>query len=141
KKAEIVRVYLPPDANTLLSTYDHCLRSRQYVAVVVAGKQPGPTWRRMDDAIVHCARGWGIWDWARTEEPGLQPVVVLACAGDIPTIEVLAAAKILREEIPDLPVRVVNVVDLMRLQDDSEHPHGLSHRDFEGYFGRDLPVV
>src|SRR5699024_877984 len=141
KKAEIVRVYLPPDANTLLSTYDHCLRSRQYVNVVVAGKQPGPTWLSMEDATVHCARGLGICDWAGTEEPGLEPEVVLACAGDIPTIEVLAAAKILREEIPDLRVRVVNVVDLMRLQDDSEHPHGLSHRDFEGYFGRDLPVV
>ena len=141
KKAEIVRVYLPPDANTLLSTYDHCLRSRQYVNVVVAGKQPGPTWLGMDEAVVHCARGLGIWAWAGTEQPGTEPEVVLACAGDIPTVEVLAAAKILREEIPDLRVRVVNVVDLMRLQDDSEHPHGLSQRDFEGYFGQDIPVV
>lgn len=141
KKAEIVRVYLPPDANTLLSTYDHCLRSTQYVNVVVAGKQPGPTWLSMDEAIVHCARGLGIWDWAGTEEPGLEPEVVLACAGDIPTIEVLAATKILREEVPGLRVRVVNVVDLMRLQDDSEHPHGLSQRDFDGCFGRDIPVV
>lgn len=141
KKAEIVRVYLPPDANTLLSTYDHVLRSRQYVNVVVAGKQPNPTWLTMDEAITHCARGLGIWDWAGTEVPGEDPDVVLACAGDIPTIEVLAAAKILREEIPELRVRVVNVVDLMRLQDDTEHPHGLSERQFDGIFGEDIPVV
>ncbi|QNN81906.1 phosphoketolase family protein [Brachybacterium sp. Z12] len=141
KKAEIVRVYLPPDANTLLSTYDHCLRSKQYVNVVVAGKQPGPSWLSMDEAIVHCARGLGIWDWAGTEQRGQEPEVVLACAGDIPTIEVLAAAKILREQIPELRMRVLNVVDLMRLQDDSEHPHGLSQRDFDGYFGQDIPVV
>ena len=141
KKAEIVRVYLPPDANTLLSTYDHCLRSRHYVNVVVAGKQPNPNWLTMDEAIVHCTRGLGIWEWAGTEEPGQEPDVVLACAGDIPTIETLAAAKILRQQVPGLKVRVVNVVDLMRLQDDSEHPHGLSQRDFEGIFGRDIPVV
>ena len=141
KKAEIVRVYLPPDANTLLSTYDHCLRSKQYVNVVVAGKQPNPNWLSMDEAVVHCARGLGIWDWAGTEQLGEEPEVVLAAAGDIPTIEVLAAAKILREEIPDLRVRVVNVVDLMRLQDESEHPHGLSQKDFDGYFGEDVPVV
>src|SRR5699024_3191500 len=112
KKAEIVRVYLPPDANTLLSTYDHCLRSRQYVNVVVAGKQPGPTWLSMNEAIVHCTRGLGIWEWAGTEVGGEEPQVVLACAGDIPTIETLAAGKILRERIPALRVRVVNVVDL-----------------------------
>jgi len=141
KKAEIVRVYLPPDANTLLSTYDHCLRSKQYVNVVVAGKQPNPNWLSMDEAVVHCARGLGIWDWAGTEQLGEEPEVVLAAAGDIPTIEVLAAAKILREEIPDLRVRVVNVVDLMRLQDESEHPHGFSQKDFDGYFGEDVPVV
>ncbi|MDN5688212.1 MAG: phosphoketolase family protein, partial [Brachybacterium sp.] len=141
KKAEIVRVYLPPDANTLLSTYDHCLRSRQYVNVVVAGKQPGPTWLSMDEAIVHCTRGLGIWEWAGTEVDGEEPEVVLACAGDVPTVETLAAAKILRTRIPALRVRVVNVVDLMRLQDDSEHPHGLSQRDFEGLFGQDIPVV
>ncbi|WP_152351931.1 phosphoketolase family protein [Brachybacterium subflavum] len=141
KKAEIVRVYLPPDANTLLSTYDHCLRSRQYVNVVVAGKQPGPQWLSMDEAIVHCTRGLGIWEWAGTEVEGEEPDVVLACAGDIPTIEVLAAAKILREQIPDLRVRVVNVVDLMRLQHDSEHPHGLSEREFDGIFGESSPVV
>ncbi|PWH05137.1 phosphoketolase [Brachybacterium endophyticum] len=141
KKAEIVRVYLPPDANTLLSTYDHCLRSRQYVNVVVAGKQPNPDWLSMDEAIAHCTRGLGIWEWAGTETPGEEPQVVLACAGDIPTIEVLAAAKILRTRIPDLRVRVVNVVDLMRLQHDSEHPHGLSEEEFDGIFGQDVPVV
>ncbi|GAA1486348.1 phosphoketolase family protein [Brachybacterium fresconis] len=141
KKAEIVRVYLPPDANTLLSTYDHCLRSRQYVNVVVAGKQPGPTWLSMDEAIVHCTRGLGIWEWAGTEVDGEEPEVVLACAGDVPTVETLAAAKILRTRIPALRVRVVNVVDLMRLQDDSEHPHGLAQRDFVGLFGQDIPVV
>jgi xylulose-5-phosphate/fructose-6-phosphate phosphoketolase len=141
KKAEIVRVYLPPDTNTLLSTYDHCLRSRQYVNVVVAGKQPNPNWLSMEDAILHCTRGLGIWEWAGTEQDGVDPDVVLACAGDIPTIEVLAAAKILRSEVPDLKIRVVNVVDLMRLQDDSEHPHGLSEKDFDGIFGTDIPVV
>jgi len=141
KKAEIVRVYLPPDANTLLSTFDHCLRSRQYVNVVVAGKQPNPNWLTMDEAVTHCTRGLGIWDWAGSEVEGTEPDVVLACAGDIPTIEVLAAAKILREEIPDLKVRVVNVVDLMRLQDETEHPHGLSQKAFDGIFGEDIPVV
>ncbi|WP_114854638.1 phosphoketolase [Brachybacterium sp. YJGR34] len=141
KKAEIVRVYLPPDTNTLLSTFDHCLRTTQYVNVVVAGKQPGPTWLSMDEAIVHCTRGLGIWEWAGTETAGEEPDVVLAAAGDIPTIEVLAAAKILRQEVPGLRVRVVNVVDLMRLQEDTEHPHGLSRREFEGIFGADLPVV
>ncbi|MGP9695588.1 phosphoketolase family protein [Brachybacterium sp. AOP25-B2-12] len=141
KKAEIVRVYLPPDTNTLLSTYDHCLRSRQYVNVVVAGKQPNPNWLSMEDAITHCTRGLGIWEWAGTEVEGSEPDVVLACAGDIPTIETLAAAKILREEIPDLRVRVVNVVDLMRLQDATEHPHGLTQKDFDGIFGQELPVI
>jgi len=141
KKAEIVRVYLPPDANTLLSTFDHCLRSRQYVNVVVAGKQPNPNWLTMDEAVTHCTRGLGIWDWAGSEVEGTEPDVVLACAGDIPTIEVLAAAKILREEVPDLKVRVVNVVDLMRLQDETEHPHGLSQKAFDGIFGEDIPVV
>ena len=141
KKAEIVRVYLPPDANTLLSTYDHVLRSRQYVNVVVAGKQPNPNWLSMEEAVTHCTRGLGIWDWAGTEVEGEDPDVVLACAGDIPTIETLAAAQILREEIPSLKVRVVNVVDLMRLQDETEHPHGLSERAFDGIFGSDIPVV
>ncbi|MDU2057923.1 MAG: phosphoketolase, partial [Dermabacter sp.] len=130
-----------PDANTLLSTYDHCLRSRQYINVVVAGKQPNPNWLTMDEAIVHCTRGIGIWEWAGTEVNGEGVDVVLGCAGDIPTIETLAAAKILREEIPELRVRVVNVVDLMRLQHEREHPHGLSEKDFDGLFGKDIPVV
>lgn len=141
KKAEIVRVYLPPDANTLLSTFDHVLRTTQYVNVVVAGKQPGPVWLSMDEAIKHCTRGLGIWEWAGTEQPGENPDVVLGCAGDIPTIEVLAAAKILRERTPDLRVRVVNVVDLMRLQDAREHPHGLSDREFDTIFTADTPIV
>jgi xylulose-5-phosphate/fructose-6-phosphate phosphoketolase len=141
KKAEIVRVYLPPDANTLLSTYDHCLRSRQYVNVVVAGKQPAPQFLSMDEAIAHCTRGLGIWEWAGTEVPGEDPDVVLGCAGDVPTLEVLAAADILRRELPDLKVRVVNVVDLMRLQDEHEHPHGMSDKDFDGLFTSDRPVI
>lgn len=141
KKAEIVRVYLPPDANTLLSTYDHCLRSRQYVNVVVSGKQPAPNFLNMDEAVAHCTRGLGIWEWAGTEVEGEDPDVVLGCAGDVPTLEVLAAAHILREELPDLKVRVVNVVDLMRLQDEREHPHGLSDRDFNTLFTTDKPIV
>ncbi len=141
KKAEIVRVYLPPDANTLLSTYDHCLRSRQYVNVVVAGKQPAPQFLSMEDAIEHCTRGLGIWEWAGTEVPGEDPDVVLAAAGDVPTLEVLAAADILRRELPDLKVRVVNVVDLMRLQDEREHPHGMSDTEFDGLFTSDRPIV
>ncbi|TKR23953.1 phosphoketolase family protein [Cellulomonas hominis] len=141
KKAEIVRVYLPPDANTLLSTYDHCLRSRQYVNVVVSGKQPAPNFLTMDEAVAHCTRGLGIWSWAGTEVEGEDPDVVLGCAGDVPTLEVLAAADILRRELPDLKVRVVNVVDLMRLQDEREHPHGLSDRDFNTLFTTDKPIV
>ncbi len=141
KKSEIVRVYLPPDANTLLSTYDHCLRSRQYVNVVVAGKQPSPQFLTMEEAIAHCTRGLGIWEWAGTEQPGQNPDVVLACAGDVPTLEVLAAADILRRELPDLKVRVINVVDLMRLQDEKEHPHGLSDREFDTLFTTDKPVI
>ncbi|HEX5332454.1 MAG TPA: phosphoketolase family protein, partial [Cellulomonas sp.] len=141
KKAEIVRVYLPPDANTLLATYDHCLRSRQYVNVVVAGKQPAPNFLTMDQAVAHCSRGLGIWEWAGTEVVGHDPDVVLGCAGDVPTLEVLAAADILRRELPQLKVRVVNVVDLMRLQDEHEHPHGLSDRDFDTLFTTDKPVI
>lgn len=141
KKSEIVRVYLPPDANTLLSTYDHCLRSRQYVNVVVSGKQPSPQFLTMDEAVAHCTRGLGIWDWAGTEQPGQNPDVVLACAGDVPTLEVLAAADILRRELPELKVRVINVVDLMRLQDEKEHPHGLSDREFDTLFTTDKPVI
>ncbi len=141
KKAEVVRVYLPPDANTLLSTYDHCLRSRNYVNVVVAGKQPGPNFLTMEQAVAHCTRGLGIWDWAGTEIQGKQPDVVLVCAGDVPTLEALAAAEILRRELPVLMVRVVNVVDLMRLQDEREHPHGLSDREFDNIFTADRPIV
>ncbi|MDO8105647.1 phosphoketolase family protein [Isoptericola sp. b441] len=141
KKAEVVRVYLPPDANTLLSTYDHCLRSRDYINVVVSGKQPAPNFLTMEQAVAHCTRGLGIWDWAGTEIPGKEPDVVLAAAGDVPTLEVLAAADILRRELPVLMVRVVNVVDLMRLQDEREHPHGLSDREFDNIFTADRPIV
>ncbi|WP_242894905.1 phosphoketolase family protein [Actinomadura litoris] len=140
KKPEIVRVYLPPDANTLLSVGDHCLRSRDYVNVIVAGKQPALNWLSMDAAIAHCTRGIGIWEWASTDE-GADPDVVLACAGDIPTLETLAAAALLRDLFPELRVRVVNVVDLMRLQPDSEHPHGLPDRDFDALFTTDKPVI
>jgi xylulose-5-phosphate/fructose-6-phosphate phosphoketolase len=141
KSAEVVRVYLPPDANTLLSTYDHCLRSRQYVNVVVAGKQPHPNFLTMDEAVAHCTRGLGIWDWAGTEEHGTDPEVVLAAAGDVPTLEALAAADLLRQHIPELKVRFVNVVDLMRLQDESEHPHGMSNREFDMIFTEAKPVI
>jgi xylulose-5-phosphate/fructose-6-phosphate phosphoketolase len=140
KKAEVIRVYLPPDANTLLSVADHCLRSRNYVNVIVAGKQPALTYLSMDDAIVHCTRGAGIWEWASNDETG-EPDVVLACCGDVPTLETLAAASLLREHLPDLKVRVVNVVDLMRLQPDTEHPHGMSDPEFDGLFTPDRPVV
>jgi xylulose-5-phosphate/fructose-6-phosphate phosphoketolase len=141
KKADTVRVYLPVDANTLLSTYDHCLRTVDYVNVVVAGKQVAPNWLNMDDAIAHCTRGLGIWDWAGTEVGGEQPDVVLGCAGDVPTLETLAAASLLREHIPSLKVRVVNVIDLMRLQSDSEHPHGLAPQEFDAIFTTDRPVI
>jgi xylulose-5-phosphate/fructose-6-phosphate phosphoketolase len=140
KKAEVVRVYLPPDANTLLSVADHCFRSRDYVNVVVAGKQPALDYLTMDEAIVHCTRGIGIWEWA-SSDAGHVPDVVLACAGDIPTLETVAAAGILRERLPDLKVRVVNVVDLMRLQPATEHPHGMSDGEFDALFTTDRPVV
>ena len=140
KKAEVIRVYLPPDANTLLSTVDHCLRSRQYVNVVVAGKQPALDYLSMDDAIVHCTRGIGIFDWASNDQ-GEEPDVVMACAGDIPALETLAAVALLREHLPQLRVRVVNVVDLMRLQDDRQHPHGLSQAAFDGMFTTDRPIL
>jgi xylulose-5-phosphate/fructose-6-phosphate phosphoketolase len=136
-----VRVYLPPDTNTLLSVYDHCLRSRNYINVVVAGKQPQLDYLSMDDAVLHCTRGIGVWEWAGTEVQGTEPDVVLGCAGEIPTLETLAAADLLRRELPDLKVRVVNVVDLMRLQPESEHPHGLSDREFDALFTTDKPVV
>jgi xylulose-5-phosphate/fructose-6-phosphate phosphoketolase len=140
KKAEIIRVYLPPDANTLLSVADHCLRSRDYVNVIVAGKQPALQYLSMDDAILHCTRGIGIWEWASNDEDA-EPDVVLGCCGDVPTLETLAAAAILRERLPSLRVRVVNVVDLMRLQPDTEHPHGLSDKQFDSLFTTDRPVV
>jgi len=140
KKAEIVRVYLPPDANTLLSTVDHCLRSRDYINVVVAGKQPAVNFLAMDDAVLHCTRGLGIWDWAGNDGDDL-PDVVMACAGDIPTLETLAAVSILRQRLPQLRIRVVNVVDLMRLEPDTEHPHGLPDAQFDAVFTTDRPVV
>jgi xylulose-5-phosphate/fructose-6-phosphate phosphoketolase len=139
KSAEVVRVYLPPDTNTLLSTLEHCLASTHYVNVVVAGKQPTYDWLDAEQADLHCARGLGIWDWASTGGP--EPDVVLACAGDVPTLEALAAAALLREHLPDLAVRFVNVVDLMRLQDERAHPHGLSDRAFDAAFTTDKPVV
>ncbi|MGA8246038.1 MAG: phosphoketolase family protein [Nocardioides sp.] len=142
KAPSVVRVYLPPDANTLLSTYDHCLRSRHYVNVVVAGKQPQQDWLSADDAAQHCAAGGGIWHWAgHRDEPGTVPDVVLACAGDIPTLETLAASTILRDALPGLRVRVVNVVDLMRLLPDTSHPHGLTDREFDDWFTTDRPVI
>ncbi len=140
KKAEIIRVYLPPDANTLLSVADHCLRSRDYVNVIVAGKQPALQYLSMEEAILHCTRGIGVWEWASNDEAA-EPDVVLGCCGDVPTLETLAAAAILRERLPELRVRVVNVVDLMRLQPDSEHPHGLSDREFDSLFTTDRPIV
>ena len=136
----MVRVYLPPDANTLLSVADHCLRSRQYVNVIVAGKQPAIQYLSMDEAIVHTTKGIGIWDWASTDH-GAEPDVVMGCAGDVPTMETLAAVDLLRGFFPDLRIRVVNVVDLMRLQDEREHPHGLSEADFDALFTRDKPVI
>ncbi len=140
KKAEIIRVYLPPDTNTLLSMADHCLRSRHYVNVIVAGKQPQFNWLSMDDAIIHCTRGAGIWEWASNDAPGT-PDVVMACCGDIPTVEALAAVTLIREHLPELKVRVVNVVDLMRLQPETEHPHGMSDAEFDALFTTDQPVI
>ena len=140
KKAEITRVYLPPDANTLLSVVDHCLRSRNYVNVIVAGKQPALQFLSMDDAVLHCTRGIGIWEWA-SNDTDAEPDVVLGCCGDVPTLETIAAAAILRERLPDIRVRVVNVVDLMRLQPEAEHPHGLSDREFDSLFTTDRPIV
>ncbi len=140
KKASVVRVYLPPDANCLLSVWDHCLRSRHYVNVVIAGKYQAPQWLTMDEAITHCTAGIGIWDWASSDH-GTEPDVVMACCGDVPTLETLAAVSILREHLPDLKIRVVNVVDLMRLQPEREHPHGLSDRDFDQLFTEDKPVI
>jgi xylulose-5-phosphate/fructose-6-phosphate phosphoketolase len=139
KKASIVRVYLPPDTNCLLSVADHCLRTRDYVNVIVAGKQPQPSWLPMDAAVLHCTRGVGIWEWASNDEGG--PDVVMACAGDVPTLETLAAVSLMREQLPELRVRVVNVVDLMRLLPDTEHPHGLSDREFDTLFPTGVPIM
>jgi xylulose-5-phosphate/fructose-6-phosphate phosphoketolase len=139
KKADVVRIYLPPDTNCLLSVADHCLRSRHYVNLIVAGKQPAPNWLDMDAAVRHCTTGLGAWDWASNDEGS--PDVVMACAGDVPTLEILAAVCALREDVPDLRVRVVNVVDLMALQPASEHPHGLADEDFDALFTTDKPVI
>jgi xylulose-5-phosphate/fructose-6-phosphate phosphoketolase len=140
KKAEVIRIYLPPDANCLLSVADHCLRSRHYVNVIVAGKQPALDYLSIDEAAAHCARGLGIWEWASNDEGG-EPDVVMACAGDVPTLETVAATALLRQHLPSLRVRVVNVVDLMRLQPESQHPHGLSDRDFDALFTKGSPVI
>jgi xylulose-5-phosphate/fructose-6-phosphate phosphoketolase len=140
KKADIIRVYLPPDANTLLSVTDHCLRSRDYINVIVAGKQPELQWLDMDAAVKHCSAGLGIWKWASNDESG-EPDVVMACAGDVPTLETLAAVEILRQHFPQLKIRVVNIVDLMTLQPRSEHPHGLSDKDFDTLFTKDKPII
>ncbi|MFO1057728.1 MAG: phosphoketolase family protein [Dongiaceae bacterium] len=140
KKADVVRVYLPPDANCLLSVMDHCLRSRHYVNVVVAGKQPALQWLDLEQAIRHCTVGLGIWSWASNDQ-GAEPDVVMACAGDVPTLETLAAVALLREHLPELRIRVVNVVDLMTLQPPSEHPHGLADREFDSIFTTDRPVI
>lgn len=141
KRPEVVRVYLPPDANSLLSVADHCLRSRQYINVIVAGKQPALNYLSMDEAIAHCTRGAGIWEWAGSENGTTPPDVVLACAGDIPTLETVAAADILRRRLPGLSVRVVNVVDIMRLQPQSEHPHGMTDHEFDALFTTDKPII
>ncbi len=141
KKAEVIRVYLPPDANTLLSVADHCLRSRDYVNVIVSGKQPSLDWLDAGAAVLHCTRGAGIWEWASSDGPDAEPDVVLACAGDVPTLEVLAAADILRQHLPQLRVRVVNVVDLMRLEPETDHPHGMSDAEFNALFTTGRPVI
>jgi xylulose-5-phosphate/fructose-6-phosphate phosphoketolase len=140
KKAEIIRVYLPPDANCLLSVADHCLRSRHYVNVIVAGKQPALQYLPMDEAVAHCTRGIGIWEWASSDD-GQEPDVVMGCAGDVPTLETLAATAILRARLPELKVRLVNVVDLMRLEPKTEHPHGLDDHDFDTLFTKDKPII
>lgn len=140
KTADIVRIYLPPDANTLLSVTDHCLRSRDYINVIVAGKQPEMQWLEMDAAVKHCTAGLGIWKWASNDE-GFEPDVVMACAGDVPTLETIAAVQILRKHLPELKVRVINVVDLMTLQPESEHPHGLNDKDFDILFTKDKPII
>jgi xylulose-5-phosphate/fructose-6-phosphate phosphoketolase len=141
KKADVVRIYLPPDANCLLSVFDHCLRSRHYVNVVVAGKHALPQWLDMDAAVTHCTEGIGIWQWASNDQDSAEPDVVMACCGDTPTLEILAAVSILRQHLPDLKIRVVNVVDLMKLQPKTEHPHGLSETDYDSLFTRDKHII
>ncbi|MHB8141393.1 MAG: phosphoketolase family protein, partial [Vulcanimicrobiaceae bacterium] len=140
KSSDVVRIYLPPDANTLLSVMDHCLRSSNYINVVVAGKQPELQWTSIESAVAHCTQGLGIWSWA-SNDGGTEPDVVMACAGDVPTLETLAAVDFLRQHVPEMRVRVVNVVDLMRLRPQSEHPHGLSARDFDSIFTSDKPII
>jgi xylulose-5-phosphate/fructose-6-phosphate phosphoketolase len=140
KKADVVRLYLPPDANCLLSCFDHCIRSRDYVNVIIASKHPRPQWLSMEQAVKHCTEGIGIWQWASTDA-GAEPDLIMACCGDTPTLETLAAVTILRQAFPELKIRVVNVVDLMRLQSDRLHPHGLSDRDYDMLFTTDKPIV
>ncbi|MBQ7747180.1 MAG: phosphoketolase family protein, partial [Spirochaetia bacterium] len=140
KKADVVRLYLPPDANCLLSCYDHCIRSRNYVNVIVASKHPRPQWLTMEQAVKHCNQGIGIWQWASTDQ-GAEPDVIMACAGDTPTLETLAAVTIIRDAFPELKIRVINVVDLMRLQSDTQHPHGLSQREYDALFTTDKPII
>ncbi|RZL98143.1 MAG: phosphoketolase family protein, partial [Pedobacter sp.] len=140
KKASVVRVYLPPDANSLLSVMDHCLRSRHYVNVVIAGKHPSPQWLSIEEATIHCTKGIGIWPWA-SSDANQEPDLVMACAGDVPTLEILAAVDILQTRLPELKIRVVNVVDLMKLQPEAEHPHGLNDDDFDAIFTKNKPVI
>ncbi|MDY4741691.1 MAG: phosphoketolase family protein, partial [Lachnospira sp.] len=140
KKADVVRMYLPPDANCLLSCFDHCIRSKNYVNVIVASKHPRQQWLTMEQAVKHCTQGIGIWDWASNDQ-GCEPDVVLACCGDTPTLEVMAASNILHEHLPELRIRIVNVVDLMKLQPHSEHPHGLSDVEYDSLFTKDTPVI
>jgi len=140
KKASIVRVYLAPDANCLLSVWDHCLRSRHYVNVVIAGKYQAPQWLTMDEAVEHCTKGIGVWQWASNDQGG-EPDVVMACCGDVPTLENLAAVSILRKHLPDLKIRVINVVDLMKLESNTQHPHGLTEQEFDALFTKDKPII
>jgi xylulose-5-phosphate/fructose-6-phosphate phosphoketolase len=141
KKADVIRVYLPPDTNTMLAVTQHCMKTRDTVNVILTGKQPNPTWLGPEEALLHVKRGIGVWDFAGREEAGLDPDVVMGCAGDVPTLETVAAAGLLKAGIPSLKIRVVNVVDLMRLQDDTEHPHGLPSRAFDNLFTTDRPVI
>ena len=140
KKPEIVRIYLPPDANCLLSCMDHCLASKHYVNVLVAGKHPAPQWLTIEEADHHCAAGIGIWEWASNDK-GTEPDLIMACAGDVPTLEALAATSILRQEMPSLRIRFVNIVDVMRLSEPGDHPHGMSHNKYDSIFGSETPVL